>query len=368
MNELFHPSSIVLPLPATKTNISIRLAKESDIEWIDSLQAKHSKQVGWQSLGTIRGKIAKEEMIVAETVGSSQFTVGSSMPSTANSELRTENSRVGYCMFTDRYLKRDELGVIYQLNVEPGYQRGFIGAALLKAVFERSAYGCKLYCCWCAQDIAANKFWEAMGFTAIAFRTGSATRGVKGGARQHIFWQKRIRSGDTTTPFWFPSKTEGGSLGAERLVLPIPPGTHWSDAKPVILPGMEEMMQSGRLMEEGKKAKRERKPAVRKVAPVVQSTPTPSGLSFGKPKLAEAVAEKAQKAEKKPREKKPKAKFDPKLVQAARELRDRYLEQYNTMPALHGEGRALNCGKYEVARLVDSSVMIEVSGRKLIAA
>ena len=173
--------------------------------------------------------------------------------------------RVGYVIGNDQYFKRDDVGCIFQINVLPEYRRHLVAAALLKAMFERSAYGCKLYCCWCAQDIEANRFWESMGFTAIAFRTGSAKasgRRVQESAdgegasssslnpeprtltaRIHIFWQRRIRSGDMSTPFWYPSKTDGGSLGAQRLVLPIPPGTHWSDAKPVILPGMEAMRE-----------------------------------------------------------------------------------------------------------------------------
>ncbi len=81
------------------------------------------------------------------------------------------------------------------MNVLPGKRRALVGATLLKAMFERSAWGCKLYCCWCAQDIAANHFWEAMGFVPLAFRTGSRGKG-----RIHIFWQKRIRRGDTRTP------------------------------------------------------------------------------------------------------------------------------------------------------------------------
>ncbi len=89
---------------------------------------------------------------------------------------------VGYCIGNDQYFKRDDVGIIYQMNVVPGRQRGFIGASLLKAQFERSAYGCKLYCCWCAQDIAANRFWESMGFVALAFRAGSEKK-----ARVHIF-------------------------------------------------------------------------------------------------------------------------------------------------------------------------------------
>ena len=35
-----------------------------------------------------------------------------------------------------------------------------------------------------------------------------------------------------------PSETSGGAVRENRVVLPIPPGTHWSDAKPIVLPGM----------------------------------------------------------------------------------------------------------------------------------
>ena len=150
---------------------------------------------------------------------------------------------VGYLMGADRYFKRDDVGIIYQMNVLPQRQRGFIGAAAAQSPqFERSAYGCRLlsHCCWCAQDLPANRFWEAMGFVPLAFRTGSAKK-----ERVHIFWQKRIRAGDTTTPWWFPSQTSGGAIREDRIALPIPPGTHWSDAKPLVLPGMESARSEG---------------------------------------------------------------------------------------------------------------------------
>jgi hypothetical protein len=46
------------------------------------------------------------------------------------------------------------------------------------------------------------------------------------------------------------------------------------------------------------------------------------------------------------REKKPKAKADPKLVAAARELRDRWLERVNADPA-----QLVPRARYDVARL-----------------
>jgi hypothetical protein len=77
------------------------------------------------------------------------------------------------------------VGIIYQLNVLPMKQRHLVGAALVKAMFDRAAYGCKLFCCWCAQDIQANYFWESIGFVPIAFRTGSS-RGAEESADSYL--------------------------------------------------------------------------------------------------------------------------------------------------------------------------------------
>ncbi len=254
----------------------------------------------------------------------------------------------GYCIGNDQYFKRDDVGIIYQMNVLPGKQRGFIGASLLKAQFERSAYGCKLYCCWCAQDIAANRFWEAMGFVPLAFRAGSEKK-----SRVHIFWQKRIRSGDTTTPWWFPSKTASGSIREDRIVLPIPPGTHWSDAKPLIFP---DAPAEAKAFPESKRAE------VKKLKPV--ETPAPirrNGLMFDIPRQGAPVPEAKQGKEAKPKTEKVKRDCDPRLVSAARELRDRWLEQVNATPLL-------SQGKYDVSRMIDDQTRIEIEPLKLLAA
>ncbi|MCI0366698.1 MAG: hypothetical protein L0219_22775 [Phycisphaerales bacterium] len=34
------------------------------------------------------------------------------------------------------------------------------------------------------------------------------------------------------------TETERKPVGEDRIVLPIPPGTHWRDAKPFLLPGL----------------------------------------------------------------------------------------------------------------------------------
>src|SRR5687768_13648793 len=172
----------------------------ADLPFIDGLQKLHARQVGWMPTKQLGGKIAAGHVLLA----------------TDNSQLATP---LGYCIGHDQYFKRDDVGIIYQMNVAPGKQRAFVGATLLKAMFDRSAYGCRLFCCWCAQDIEANRFWESMGFVPLAFRAGSEKK-----SRVHIFWQKRVREGDTQTPWWFPAKTEAGAMKADRIVLPIPPG------------------------------------------------------------------------------------------------------------------------------------------------
>jgi hypothetical protein len=242
-----------------------------------------------------------------------------------------------------------------------------VGATLIQALFDRAAYGCRLFCCWCAQDIDANYFWESLGFVPLAFRAGSEKR-----ARVHIFWQKRIRAGDTSTPWWFPSQTGSGSLREDRLVLPIPPGTHWKDAKPMVLPtqGVEGARGQGAEGEEKKvlpgaaapAAPRSRAKKPRPQEPPAKPEPTRlSGFRFAAPQAAPS-AEPAAKAKPKREAKVPgvKRKNDPKLVAAARELRDRWLERVN----LAGGERLLpTSGKYDVTRppelIAEQAVVVE---------
>jgi len=313
-------STALLPVSQARVPIAIRAAVLSDVPFIDSLQRMHTKMVGFMPTAQFEGNIKANRVLIAEEIGEN----GAKEP-------------VGYCIGVDRYFKRDDVGIIYQMNVKPGRQRSLVGAMLLKAQFERSAYGCKLYCCWCAQDIAANKFWEAMGFVALAFRTGSASK-----SRIHIFWQKRIRRGDVETPWWFPSETSGGAVRENRIVLPIPPGTHWSEAKPLVLPGLEVGESAAKaLPTAGVPAKKVRK-AKKELVVVNPRAISAGGLRFAA--TAPSVIE--EKVEVK--EKKAAVKNDPRLVAAARELKDRWLEQVNGGLYLP-EAR----GKYEVSRGIE---------------
>jgi hypothetical protein len=165
-----------------------------------------------------------------------------------------------------------------------------------------------------------------MGFVPLAFRAGSKAK-----ERVHIFWQKRIRKGDVSTPWWFPSKTDGGAMREDRVVLPIPPGTHWSECEAPVFAQVE---SEPKAIEQSPKRRVVKKPA----APAVPQSTLGSTLRFGTVKPA------VEKAKKEP---KVKVKLDPRLKAAARELKDRWLEQVNR------NGMAIEArGKYDVSRQI----------------
>src|SRR5688572_6022523 len=137
--------AIILPEPRVAGGISIRLAVPGagDLKFIDDLQKKHSKMVGRFPTKQIEANISKGKVLIAEegikappekdqgieeSAGSRHWMPGcldDSMPRVP----------VGYCISNDRYLKHDDCGIVYQLNVMPAKQRGLIGATLIKAVF-----------------------------------------------------------------------------------------------------------------------------------------------------------------------------------------------------------------------------------------
>src|SRR5688572_16273363 len=113
-------------VPVPRCQVSVRPATPGDYMFIDRLQAMHSKALGFMQTAAIEGKIGAGHVLIAED------------------QTRLP---IGYCISQDRYFKRDDVGIIYQMNVAAGAQRKLVGASLIRAVFERAAYGCKLFCC-----------------------------------------------------------------------------------------------------------------------------------------------------------------------------------------------------------------------------
>jgi len=68
------------------------------------------------------------------------------------------------------------------------------GRALVDAIAEIGVQrGCTRIELWCAVDLAANFFWDALGFTRVCWRWGRAKRG-----RRHWLWRQRIMPDDDT--------------------------------------------------------------------------------------------------------------------------------------------------------------------------
>ena len=334
-------SNAIVPQP--RCTLSIRLAEPRDLPFLDALQKMHTHMVGFFPRKQMEGYLNQNAVLVADDA---------------------QGSPLGYCAFKDSYSGRDDVGMIYQINVMPLKHRNLIGAMLVKAAFDRAAYGVKLFSCWCAQDIPANWFWESLGFVPLAFRTGTRTK-----QRTHIFWQKRIREGDTSTPWWFPSQTKSGAFREDRLAFPIPPGVHWRDPMPIVLPevqqprpGIPDTLPGGQPV----RARPQQPKLTRAEKAVIQRSTNKhlQGVPLGKvavitargfkyvdrpgfvPELdtPEELAALA-KLKRKPATRAPAPKHDPKHIALARELRDRFLDQVNGDPSL-----LLPNAKYEVAK------------------
>ena len=333
----------MLPNPIPKHGITIRPGVRADLPFIDRLQKADRHGLGFMFAGTLEGKIDLGHVLVAEggrtkdegggmkdEGGRAEGKIGAASASSfilPPSSLRP----LGYVIGSDRYYKRDDVGVIYQVAVEKSARRGLVAAALLAAMFDRWAYGCRLACCWCAQDLtAANQFWEAVGFSPIAFRGGSRAK-----KRVHIFWQRRVRAGDEATPWWYPAVTQGGAMGADRVAMPIPPGTHWSDVRRPVMPGDDEMkaLPSPR--------------AKKRVAAPKMVFPPPHLISSGGLRFAPVAAEVPAVVEKVEKAREP--RVSKRLLDFSREMRDRWQERVSEEPWIVA-GR----GKYDVARVLET--------------
>ncbi len=285
-----HAAPLLRPLPGAGIDFDIRPGTVDDIPWIDALQKEHKRGLGFMRFGELEGHLEKGHVYVAVATGLEARVMRAEEDAT-DSSLRPDASslkpsRIAYCIAADRYYQRDEVGQVYQMCVPRKYQRQKIGANLLAKVWATWPRGVKLCGCWCAQDLEANQYWEGCGFTAVAFRAGSRyARGAKKGERRiHIYWQKRIRSGDGETPLWYPKQTSGGAMNEARIVFPIPPGSSWRDAKPAVYPGVEELFE---------KIAAEREAKAKQV--LLQLAP-PEGAEGAEPKLSRAERRKAEQA------------------------------------------------------------------------
>ena len=98
-----------------------------DLPFIDGLQKKHTKQVGFMPTKALEGKVRAGHVLVAEEMnvdGGMLNVEGEGCESLQPSTINHQQSptRVGYFIGNDQYFKRDDCGIIYQMNVVPGKQ------------------------------------------------------------------------------------------------------------------------------------------------------------------------------------------------------------------------------------------------------
>ena len=145
-------------------------------------------------------------------------------------------------------------------------------------------------------------------------------------------------------------------------MLPIPPGTHWSDAKPMVVPGAPPMENPALPESETgaakPKPKRERPPKPKVKVPATIPLSVSNGLRFGPlPEIKPAASSKPK------RERPAKQKINPAHIAKARELRDRYLDEVNSGMLLPSAE-----GKYDVSRQLAASDATPVESLRLLDA
>jgi hypothetical protein len=172
---------------------------------------------------------------------------------------------------------------------------------------------------------------------------------------------------DQSTPYWYPFQTNSGAIREDRLVFPIPPGTHWSevtavavgsqnsvsriqkpeDSRAIAGPGAKRGARGARGAGAGNADSAKRVSQAKPAAPVAAVKGCIISRWGAAPATSPKVGEvkSALPAVQAKRAKEQAQRIDPRYVSAARELRDRYLERINGSAAL-----LASSGKYELRR------------------
>lgn len=315
--------------------LHIREGGPSDLAWIDQMQKVHAGHLGFLWAKAIEKRLDEKTVRIAVDAQGIQF---------------------AYIMWGEGYNGRDDVTICYQLAVAPAHFRRLIGASLVASWIESLPYGMRLAGCWCAQDLPANNFWEACGFQALAWRTGSRIK-----QRPHIWWCRRVRQ-DDAFPLWMPGKTQGGSIGEERLIIPIMPDQRWDDPVTTLMPSApgEETTAAGLpkvSAEDEARLKRltgseAAKPQIGYVGSKAEDdTPRPVVTRQGIKFIGGAKAPPPGPRKKKV---KVKRKYDPKLKRKVLDLRSRYLEALNS-----GQISLPVNQKWDVGRIMDPTHLLE---------
>jgi hypothetical protein len=185
------------PVPApAPTPATIRAARPGDWRFLDHLQRRHHHAIGFLSRAALEHAIATRLVVLA-----------------------LENGEpAGFLHGKTPYQRRPDVAIIFQAAVCYDARRRLLGTALVEAFAARLPHQNKQLCLWCASDLDASLFWSALGFRAVAARTGAAE------GRGHLFWCRHPAAADEGS-FWVPEFTSGGVARRRRAVVPydLPP-------------------------------------------------------------------------------------------------------------------------------------------------
>lgn len=93
---------------------------------------------------------------------------------------------VGFCMWLPNLVYAETR--ILQIWVRPDARLILHGRALVDALDEKSRnHACWWLRLWCGEDLAANTFWRALGFSHKATRAGRKLKG-----RRHLLWMRPV--------------------------------------------------------------------------------------------------------------------------------------------------------------------------------
>src|SRR4051794_31779880 len=104
-------SAAIIPIP--RSPVTVRVATPADLPFIDALQKRHAKQVGWMPMKSLEQKVAAGEVLVAEMQndecrmqnGETDAPVSSSFGIHHSAfSISSRISPAGYIISTDRYM------------------------------------------------------------------------------------------------------------------------------------------------------------------------------------------------------------------------------------------------------------------------
>lgn len=185
-------------------HVHVRTAVEADLPYIDSLQAKHQRELGFLPRAALQGYIERHIVLLGLLNGDPA------------------------CYLLGRDTSRfDPLtAMIYQACVQYDARYKLLGSTLVARYIDRLPTDRQAMGLWCAQDIAANEFWESIGFVAMAARFGGAKKN-----RLHLFWRKALTPLLRRDQVIIPATTSGGMMMAPREVLVFEAGQDWRTVK-----------------------------------------------------------------------------------------------------------------------------------------